>query len=307
MFFSFVGIILSISRNNWFIVWLGFELNMFCILPFFKETKKKGMELYYFIVQVIGTLFLLWGCILKFNSLFGLIGLFIKLGFFPFFWWVPLMVSKLNWFAIYILTVIQKIPSLFLIRWFDIQENQILIIGMFTLRVRIIGMYNSVKSLKLLFGWSSVIKTSLAIQLIVLRNSFICLCFFLLYSIISLYCCLCFYKSKFNSLRKLIKLRGKELVWLFKGLLSLFFFTGIPQLGFIYKVMFFSGITNLNLEWLVLIWLVINIFFQVVVYVLVFKIYFLVKDLVILVNYKYNFIFVFLYFGFLPILLFIKV
>ena len=76
---------------------------MFGIIPFLilnnisdKEKKELRTAIYYFIIQVLGRMLFSWGRIIGNSRLLGFIGLLIKLGIPPFFWWVPSILGRLD-------------------------------------------------------------------------------------------------------------------------------------------------------------------------------------------------------------------
>lgn len=244
-----LGIIISISRSKLFIAWFGLELNMFGIIPFLilnsnlEESKNElNVAIYYFIIQVIGSMLFSWGRIIGNNSMLGLVGLLIKMGVSPFFWWVPSILSRIDWISLLILSTIQKIPSIVLIRIrFDLSFYSSLYICLSGLIIRIIGINFSSKNFKVLFAWSSVGKMRLLLLLTTLFFNLGFL-FFLLYmgGLVGIVCYILNTKENFISKRKKNNNRVKNFI-----IISLFvlIFSGLPPLlGFITKVLFFRGI-----------------------------------------------------------------
>jgi len=277
-FFSLRGIIISICSKNLFLIWLGFEINMFSIIPFLSNEsliKKMGVEFYYFLVQVIGTILFLWGSILNSFNVIGLLGFFIKLGYFPFFVWVPSIIVRLSWARIFLISTIQKLPIILLFRLiFDYDRNLIVFISLITIVLSIFGMFLKINKLKNVFGWSSIIKTRFI--LVILSVSFnLALLYFIFYSIHVFFFCFCLYKSKFNKLW--FNYNKLDSFWLIKGFFSFFFFSGLPPfLRFFYKILFIKKLMYLFwLEWVIIIIFCILLIVQVSVYINIFKNYFL--------------------------------
>lgn len=97
---SLVGVGLIVSGDNWFIVWVGFELTLLSFLPMFTGGSiiVEGL-IKYFLVQaggsrVFGLSFLLPDCTIT-VGLFVL-RMFMKLGVFPFYGWVPLVMRSVT-------------------------------------------------------------------------------------------------------------------------------------------------------------------------------------------------------------------
>lgn len=102
MFFivSLVGVRIVVSGDNWFVVWLGFELTLVSFLPMFSggSVIVEGL-IKYFLVQAGGSrVFALSFLLSDWFLIEGLFvfGMFMKLGIFPFYRWVPLVISSLT-------------------------------------------------------------------------------------------------------------------------------------------------------------------------------------------------------------------
>lgn len=295
-------------------VWLGFELKMFAIVPllihdqsglFLSKKTEIGVAFYYFIVQVIGRILFAWGSILGNAGILGVLGLLLKFGFLPFFWWVPSIFSRLDWFWIFVLSTLQKIPSFFVLRYtFDLNRKIIFFLCVLTLIIGVFGMYKNFFCLKNLMGWSSV--TNGAVMLLLYSHSFYFrFIFFFLYRIVLSFCCWCFSKVEKNKIERFFVLTKVEFFYYFKGIFRLFYFSGLPPfISFWTKIYFFCVLrykrSNLKLfydssfrknvsyifkivlhlpfsgiEWFSSLIIVLLMFLQVIVYLSVFFTFFL--------------------------------
>lgn len=117
------GIFISLVRVNVLGLWVGLEVNFLGAICFIAGDTVKESEgvIKYFIIQVVGSCFLLLGILtlvnwgfLNFRIFIVLSGSLIKLGCFPFHFWVPTVISGLSWSGCFTLSVIQKIIPL----WF---------------------------------------------------------------------------------------------------------------------------------------------------------------------------------------------
>lgn len=270
--FLTTGIFITIISRNIFIMWVGLEINMFGVIPLLKisfRDKRPGYKVsfYYFFVQVIGSILFLWGVIISWERL-RIIGLLCKLGLVPFFWWVPPLYSRLRWFNIGILRVIQKIPGLFLILFlFDLSLKKVLVIGLRRFIIGIFGVLFSFKKLKNFLAWSSLSKLGVMLILRIIKRRAAIL-FFCLYSVSTLGFCwivsICKTSSFFRSFLK------KEEVLHIAGLLLLIM-SGLPPLvGFFIKVVFFSCFFAVFSYWELVIFMVILISCQMIGYVKAF-------------------------------------
>lgn len=243
-----LGIIIRISGRSIFIIFLGMEIKMFGIIPFIllnKEDKSKmvNTSIYYFLVQVFGRLTFLWGNIIKFY-LIGVLGLCLKMGISPFFWWVPSIFKRLDWFSIIIIGTIQKVPSFIILRiLFDITRILGLFICISGLIISILGINYNNKDLKVLMGWSSVGNMSLIYYLLVVNieaaySYFICyiLCFIIISHLLLK-----------NSVKVIKNLRNSSIksdliITIRSGILIL---AGMPPLlGFQWKLFLFRGLND---------------------------------------------------------------
>lgn len=101
---------------NILIIWGIFEIRTILSVPlissYYSATNVEG-ALKYFLIQIIRGIIFLVGLV-NYNSLFYLLELAIllKLGAFPFFFWVPHIFSGINYFGIGIIRTLIKLPSL---------------------------------------------------------------------------------------------------------------------------------------------------------------------------------------------------
>nr|YP_011002937.1 NADH dehydrogenase subunit 2 [Optediceros sp.]WPR14855.1 NADH dehydrogenase subunit 2 [Optediceros sp.] len=136
MFFLIMvfGTFFSISSPYWLGIWAGLEVNLIGFLPLLVYQKKMSESesaVKYFIVQAMGSSFLMFGSLVMYNLLFtwevfdiknvmlGAVflfcGLFIKMGLFPFHFWLPGVMAGLSWMSCLMLATWQKIAPLFLL------------------------------------------------------------------------------------------------------------------------------------------------------------------------------------------------
>nr|YP_010472548.1 NADH dehydrogenase subunit 2 [Mitrella albuginosa]UVG40733.1 NADH dehydrogenase subunit 2 [Mitrella albuginosa] len=138
MFLSVMGIgtLLSVSSMHWLMMWAGLEINLIGFLPLLvyqKSVSESQSAVKYFIVQALGSSFLIFGSLMSFSSSFGwdtyisgynyssigflvlICGLFIKLGLFPFHYWLPSVMAGLPWISCMLLATWQKFAPLFLL------------------------------------------------------------------------------------------------------------------------------------------------------------------------------------------------
>nr|QFG38874.1 NADH dehydrogenase subunit 2 [Taron dubius] len=138
MFLSVMGTgtLLSVSSTHWLSIWAGLEINLIGFLPILvyqKSVSESQSAVKYFIIQALGSSFLIFGSLMVFNASFtwdmfmkannfnilGFMvlvgGLCVKLGLFPFHYWLPGVMAGLPWVSCLLLATWQKFAPLFLI------------------------------------------------------------------------------------------------------------------------------------------------------------------------------------------------
>lgn len=171
----FLGTLATISINSWPLVWLGFELNLINFVPtFIKGENKKKPAIIYFIIQRVGSIFILTSSIVTESKaslcLFILIGLLIKLGAAPFHFWLPRVLTQLNPPGLYLIITWQKLAPLWVSIMLIITKVFIrflnLLIGSFIITVVtrpiIVIIFSSIIQL----GWILIIQTKILINFI---------------------------------------------------------------------------------------------------------------------------------------------
>nr|YP_009471376.1 NADH dehydrogenase subunit 2 [Penion maximus]AVG72746.1 NADH dehydrogenase subunit 2 [Penion maximus] len=138
MFLSVMGVgtLLSVSSIHWLSIWAGLEINLIGFLPMLvyqKSVSESQSAVKYFVIQALGSSFLIFGSLMVFNmsftwdmctkmynpSVLGFMmligGLCIKLGLFPFHYWLPGVMAGLSWISCLLLATWQKFAPLFLV------------------------------------------------------------------------------------------------------------------------------------------------------------------------------------------------
>nr|AEK84146.1 NADH dehydrogenase subunit 2 [Cymbiola pulchra] len=131
-----MGTLFSISSIHWLGIWAGLEINLIGFLPMLvyqKSVSESESAVKYFIIQALGSSLLMFGSLMTYSSSFtweiynetsilGILGfvmmtsgLCIKMGLFPFHYWLPSVMAGLSWISCMLLATWQKIAPLFLI------------------------------------------------------------------------------------------------------------------------------------------------------------------------------------------------
>nr|BAJ24465.1 NADH dehydrogenase subunit 2 [Orestes mouhotii] len=121
-----MSVIIAVSSNSWFIVWMGMEINLMSFMPLITNKNNmmsKDASLTYFMVQTIASMFLLMSIIMMFNKnmpnsmnntmlTMMMSSLMMKSGMSPFHSWLPKVMEGMNWYNCFILMTWQKIMPL---------------------------------------------------------------------------------------------------------------------------------------------------------------------------------------------------
>nr|YP_010177460.1 NADH dehydrogenase subunit 2 [Thrips hawaiiensis]QSQ87285.1 NADH dehydrogenase subunit 2 [Thrips hawaiiensis] len=129
------SILICISSNSILTMWMSMEINLFSMIPIISLDQKLNSEkssMVYFLVQSISSTMILMSICLEsmdFNytpfSTFMMVGIFMKLGLFPFHQWMMSAIEGMSWFVSFFLMTIQKIIPLMVIMQFS--EKKIII------------------------------------------------------------------------------------------------------------------------------------------------------------------------------------
>ena len=122
--------LISVSSCNWLFVWAGLEINLLSFIPIIVcriNNRELERALKYFLVQALGSSLVLLGSFIYLGWAIRLASLnlgtciifsriIIKLGIFPFHYWLPHVIGGLGWVSCILLSTWQKLGPLFIIR-----------------------------------------------------------------------------------------------------------------------------------------------------------------------------------------------
>lgn len=149
---------LVINRDDWFILWIGLEVNIITFIIFiYKENRIIRIEscLKYFFIQRVGSAIFLTIFYLNKEWLDFIICFLLsyKIGAGPFFFWFPSVCSNISWISCFMLISFQKIIPLVIISFFfSVISYIVIIVGLF---FGVFGSFNQ-KNLKQLIAFSSI-------------------------------------------------------------------------------------------------------------------------------------------------------
>lgn len=116
------GILITISANTWFSIWIGLELNLFGFVPIILASslnQEKEAACKYFLAQAAPSAVFLMCLILSPQVSPALVplslALVIKLGAAPCHQWLPSVISRIAWPQGWILVTIQKVAPIFIL------------------------------------------------------------------------------------------------------------------------------------------------------------------------------------------------
>nr|UUC08058.1 NADH dehydrogenase subunit 2 [Parantropora penelope] len=246
LFFSLsvIGFVLVVGSDNSFIVWLGFELSLIGFLPmFFYNSLVSDGVIKYFLVQAAGSSLFLVSSFISWSVFwfnFLLLSMFLKLGAFPFFQWVPVVMSSLSWYGCFFLATIQKLAPLFMLLSVGECSFQFAVLFVGCGGVLVSGLLGFNQTImRFLVGYSSIAHTSwiLSVCFFNLKVLFFYLFF---YFVVSFFL---FITLEFNSVNKVsFSFGGGDLLLLSFILLVL---SGMPPFVIFYgKLLIFFIISN---------------------------------------------------------------
>nr|QXU57729.1 NADH dehydrogenase subunit 2 [Omalonyx unguis] len=165
--------VLSLSSSDWILSWFYMEIMLMFFYSFFFKINQDILtnfsSMKYFIIQGMASLFLLVSGLMIFYHnmstlmiLIFFISLLIKLGVFPFHFWVVPILKNLNIIMLFLLLFIMKIiPLSFMnIIFFEISNNSIMTVFFlfFSFCTMFIGSFmgNNFSSMNLMLGSSSI-------------------------------------------------------------------------------------------------------------------------------------------------------
>nr|YP_010983453.1 NADH dehydrogenase subunit 2 [Euprotomus aratrum]WOK41620.1 NADH dehydrogenase subunit 2 [Euprotomus aratrum] len=134
VFTMMTGTLFSISSSHWLGIWAGLEINLIGFLPLLvyqKSMSESESAVKYFVVQALGSSLLMFGSLSSYSLSFSwdintissyyimtifilACGLSVKMGLFPFHFWLPSVMAGLPWISCLLLATWQKFAPIFL-------------------------------------------------------------------------------------------------------------------------------------------------------------------------------------------------
>lgn len=218
-----IAILIALICPTWFTLWIGIELSLLAFIPIFSyggSIVSEGITLY-FLNQVRGSiLFVLFNILAQSATGILRIGIALKLGLFPFLYWVPAVIRSLSWIGCLVIRTLQKVLPFFALMILCSQFSLIAFCSLIriyysgTLGVRAV-------SLRALIAYSRVGNIGWALICLTVRPSLF------LYFLVIYFFILIYLFTQFNNLSKLNSIFKKSRsFWIIFFVLS-----GIPPFG----------------------------------------------------------------------------
>nr|YP_010415021.1 NADH dehydrogenase subunit 2 [Araniella displicata]URW97640.1 NADH dehydrogenase subunit 2 [Araniella displicata] len=157
LLFYFLSFALVMGCNDWFLVWVGLEINMMSFIALIYERGALGVEmcLKYFFIQSLGSgvLMMMFYSEFKWVEYLSLVILSYKIGGGPFYFWFPSICDGLSWGSCFMLMTIQKVLPLILITFLVSMFLWVIIFS--SMLIGGVGSMNQ-KSMKRLLAFSSI-------------------------------------------------------------------------------------------------------------------------------------------------------
>nr|YP_010528108.1 NADH dehydrogenase subunit 2 [Mycterothrips gongshanensis]UXW64210.1 NADH dehydrogenase subunit 2 [Mycterothrips gongshanensis] len=249
-----LSILISCSSNSMLGIWMGMEINLFTIIPIMSIDQKKNVEksiMMYFLVQGISSSMMLFSILTmyieqNFLNLFiymFFLSMIMKMGMFPFHFWMLTVLENLPWMMCFILLTIQKIIPLISMMMVT-QEKSIIILSLINSTFASITGLKTF-SLRKIMGISSMNHLSLMLISIMLSKKLFKV-YFLIYMISSFISMKIFDLNNINYIHQIMKMFKFNKLENMSILLSFFSLAGLPPfLGFMPKMIMIMKMTEM--------------------------------------------------------------
>nr|YP_010437809.1 NADH dehydrogenase subunit 2 [Neurobasis chinensis]UTB53941.1 NADH dehydrogenase subunit 2 [Neurobasis chinensis] len=238
-----MGTIISISSNQWIIMWVGLEMNLMSFIPMMKTSSspyESEASMKYFLVQAMASAILMMtilmvevGMLKEMMNNTLMMTLFIKMGAAPFHMWYPGVMQGLSWMNCLILMTWQKLAPMVMFSYL-MKSNYIMMTVVFlSAMAGTIGTMNQT-SIRKLMAYSSVSHISWMIMAMSM-NTYYWMMYFSLYTMMNIATVMIFWQNEMFHLSQILNSNGGSAtkMVMFTSILSL---GGMPPfLGFIPK------------------------------------------------------------------------
>nr|YP_010736936.1 NADH dehydrogenase subunit 2 [Chinaocerus tubulatus]WEP24823.1 NADH dehydrogenase subunit 2 [Chinaocerus tubulatus] len=254
-----LGVVLSLSSNNWMMLWIGLEISLMCFIPLMISNLMISSEcsMKYFIVQsmsssifILGVIFMLMGVSMNYEMII-ILSMVMKMGVAPFHTWVLSIIEGLNYTATFNLFTIMKMVPMMVIMKMNLNLNLIIIL---TLIVGSLFGLNQ-NSIRKILAYSSIF--NMGFMIYSTKNLSLWLLYFLIYTVSLLMLIVILNLNNINYLNQLlinkIELKNKLSIWI----LMLSAGGMPPMLGFMGKLIVIELAINFE-DWFISLMMIIT-------------------------------------------------
>nr|UKE80339.1 NADH dehydrogenase subunit 2 [Melanetettix sp. n. XTW-2022a] len=250
-----IGVIMTICSNNWFSMWMGLEISLLSFIPMMQTSKILSSEsmIKYFIVQsVASTLMLLSISIMligvsMMNEFLLTTAMLIKIGSAPFHNWVLYIIETLNYYEMWIMLSIIKMPPLTIMYQTNTKFLMLpIILGMIISSISCLNQTSMRKTM----GYSSVYNISLMLMTISKYN--IMLIFMAIYTMMLAMVTNIMSKLKISFINQMV-FNEKDLTMKINLWINMLSMGGFPpMMGFVSKILVIQMMISTNQPILIL-------------------------------------------------------
>nr|AKK32505.1 NADH dehydrogenase subunit 2 [Aenictopecheidae sp. PJ-2015] len=162
-FMLMLSILIMISTNNWFSMWMSLEINMIAFLPIMYEKNylnSKNMIIY-FLIQTMSSMIFIFSMIFMYKNymmnminMIMLMSILMKMGVPPLHLWLPMIMENMNWYNSFLLMTFQKIIPMMIMTYL-MNMDLIIYIVLISAIISAIGGLNET-SLQKIMAYSSM-------------------------------------------------------------------------------------------------------------------------------------------------------
>nr|YP_009732575.1 NADH dehydrogenase subunit 2 [Idiocerus salicis]QHS71294.1 NADH dehydrogenase subunit 2 [Idiocerus salicis] len=215
-----LGVMFSLSSNNWMMVWVGLEISLMSFIPLMISNLAVSSEcsMKYFIVQsmssslfILGVVFMLMGVNMNYEIIIVL-SMMMKMGVAPFHTWLLSMIEGLNYMTLFnMFTVMKIVPMMIVI---NMNLNLSLVISLTLIVGSVFGLNQN--SVRKILAYSSIF--NMGFMLYSIKNLSLWLLYFIIYSLNLFMLTLILMLNNVNYLNQLIinkvELKSKLSIWI---------------------------------------------------------------------------------------------
>jgi len=251
LFFTIISSILIIlTVNSWFLIWLALEINLLVFLPLIITKKRKYSSesaLKYFLVQVVRSIIIILVTSLTLNNNFRenlvIIAALLKIGAAPIHQWVISIIEGISWQTTTLLLTLQKLNPLTILSYIFIENS--FIIYCFIIFSAVLGSIGALNqtSLRKIIVYSSINHLAWLIISMQISSKLLYL-YYSIYIIILITVTRLIYLLQINTVRQILQNKSKYIWVLIISFLSL---GGLPPFtGFVPKIIILQELNRLH-------------------------------------------------------------